>query len=171
MGLFKKRIHEEIRQRAEVKQAYSEARHQANLAIAKRKARERQEFKADLGKNIVAGISKGLSFRPRRRRTTYLRPSHVVSYAPPRRKRKRLAILKNICGQYTIGAIFSTFLIVIIFAALSPVLLSTIENTTGNLSDAGYGSAALILALVPLAMVIAIIWGIFTYARPYFAER
>lgn len=79
--------------------------------------------------------------------------------------------MKNKRGQYTIGALFSTFLIVVVFAALAPVLLSVIANASSNLSAAGHGSAATILALIPLALVIAIVWGIFTYARPYFAQQ
>lgn len=110
MGLFKEKTPEQMRKRAEVKRAFSEAKHSASIQQAKRQGAKRATWKADLVKDIGKGFNTlakpapqrragprripqpaYYGPRPKRRKTTRRRqptPTHVVHYAKPKPRRK-----------------------------------------------------------------------------------
>lgn len=79
-----------------------------------------------------------------------------------------MALLNN-KGQVgnTIIGILTIFVVVVIFSALAPVLQEIIDNTSAVIG----GTAAFVLALVPLAIVVAILASAFNIASPYFEQR
>jgi predicted Kef-type K+ transport protein len=77
-------------------------------------------------------------------------------------------LLKSDAGQISIGSLIGIFIVIILFAALSPTLNYFVNNTVTAL---GAGTvAATIVQLWPLGMAIAILWAIFIYARPTYQQ-
>ena len=69
--------------------------------------------------------------------------------------------MKGKKGQVTIWGILSIFMVLVVFAAIIPVIMDQITNATASL---GAGTASTLLNLTPLFIVIGIIGGIFFYS-------
>jgi len=79
---------------------------------------------------------------------------------------KMKQLLDSSTGQISIGTLISVFIVIVLFAALSPTL-----NYFVCYAISSFGSnstASTIISLWPLGMAIAILWGIFIYAKPYY---
>jgi len=69
-------------------------------------------------------------------------------------------------GQMSIGSLITVFIVIVLFSALSPMLNDFINDAVAAF---GTGStAATIIQLWPMGLAIAILWGIFIYAKPYY---
>lgn len=69
-------------------------------------------------------------------------------------------------GQLSIETLIITFMVIVVFSALTPVLNYFVNYGSTQLGS--YSTAATIIDLFPLAVAIGIFWGIFTRAKPYY---
>ena len=75
-------------------------------------------------------------------------------------------ILEDTHAQISLGTLFTIIMVIIVFSALTPTLNYFVNY---GVTQLGAGSqASIIIQLWPLAIVIAIMWGIFIRARPYY---
>jgi len=69
-------------------------------------------------------------------------------------------------AQLGIDTLISVFIVIIVFAALTPTLNYFVNYAAVELG--AFSAATTIIELFPLAIVIAIFWGIFIRAKPYY---
>lgn len=71
-------------------------------------------------------------------------------------------------GQLSIGSLIMVLIVIILFSALAPTL-----NYFVNFAVITFGAGtptSTIIQLWPLGMALAILWGIFIYAKPYYEQ-
>ena len=69
-------------------------------------------------------------------------------------------------AQLGISTLISIFLVIIVFAALTPTLNYFVNYAATELG--AFSQATLIITLFPLAIVLGIFWGIFIKSKPYY---
>lgn len=77
-------------------------------------------------------------------------------------REKLLLLHRKLAAQYTLYALFMTFITIIAYAYLYPVLKGVIDEMTPSMGEA----EATLLSLVPLFILMFILWGGAWYVMP-----